>query len=76
MSQEATPEAAEQDRDLITRAEAAKLAGVDVRTVDRWANRGLITRYKVGGLQWVRFDAYEVGLMREPETGTVSSPGE
>jgi excisionase family DNA binding protein len=65
-STEATREAAEQDQDLITRAEAAELAGVNTRTIDRWANEERITRYKVGGLQWVRFDRHEVAGMREP----------
>lgn len=64
-SSEVTPEAARQDEDLITRVAAAELAGVGCRTIDRWANEGRITRYKVGGLQWVRFDRYEVANMRE-----------
>lgn len=48
----------------LTRAEAAALAGVDIRTIDRWANANLITRYKVGGLQWVRFKESEVLSMK------------
>lgn len=50
----------------LTRAQAAELAGVDVRTVDRWANDGLITRYKLGGMQWVRFMPSEIEAMRRP----------
>lgn len=52
--------------DLVTRAQAAELADVDVRTIDRWANEERITRYKVGGLQWVRFKRSEVEAMRAP----------
>lgn len=51
----------------LTRTEAAEHVActdygrrVDVRTVDRWANEGLITRYKTGGLQWVSFDRDEI----------------
>jgi excisionase family DNA binding protein len=51
----------------LTRAQAATLANVDVRTIDRWANDGLITRYKVGGLQWVRFKKSEILDMRKPQ---------
>ena len=51
---------------LITRAEAGELAGVDPKTVDRWANEGLVTRYKLGGFQWVRFDRDQVAAMRRP----------
>lgn len=56
-----------QPDDLITRRAAAELAGVDVRTVDRWANEGLITRYKLRGMQWVRFSGAEVARMRAAE---------
>lgn len=51
---------------LITREAAGELAGVGPRTVDRWANEGLIKRYKLGRLQWVRFDSREVEVMRRP----------
>jgi hypothetical protein len=44
---------------------------VDPRTVDRWANEGRITRHKVGGLQWVRFDRAELDRIgQEGPTGT------
>src|SRR3982751_1505807 len=51
---------------LITREAAGELASVGPRTVDRWANEGLIKRYKLGRLQWVRFDSREVEAMRRP----------
>jgi predicted DNA-binding transcriptional regulator AlpA len=56
---------------LLTRAQSAELAGVDPRTVDRWANEGRIERLKVGGLQWVRFRRSEILAMvsAEPEDG-------
>lgn len=36
---------------------------VNPRTVDRWADRGLIKRYKLGELQWVRFDRAELDAL-------------
>lgn len=51
---------------FLTRKEAGELAGVDPKTVDRWANEERVTRYKVGGLQWVRFDREQVLAMRRP----------
>lgn len=54
------------DTEWITRDEAAELVGVNVRTVDKWANDGRITRYRIGGLQWVRFNRSEVLAMMEP----------
>jgi excisionase family DNA binding protein len=59
---EDTDEAAE-----LTRGAAAELAGVDIRTIDRWANEGRLTRHKVGGMQWVRFKRSEVLDLRRPE---------
>lgn len=54
----------------LTRAEAAEHMActaygrvVNPRTVDRWADAGLITRTKVGGLQWVQFDRDELDRM-------------
>lgn len=54
----------------LTRTEAAKHMActaygreVNPRTVDRWADAGLISRTKVGGLQWVRFDRDELDQM-------------
>lgn len=52
----------------VTRSEAAQLAQVHVRTVDKWANEGRITRRKVGGLQWVRFSLLEIMAMRDLKT--------
>lgn len=46
--------------EFVTRAEAAELAGVDTRTIDRWANEGRIYRHKVGNRQWVRFRKVEI----------------
>lgn len=53
--------------EFVTRVQAAQLANVDVRTIDRWANGGLITRHKIGGLQWVRFKRSEVLDMLKPQ---------
>lgn len=54
------------EHDMITRSAAAELAGVDVRTIDRWANEHRITRYKIGGMQWVRFKRSEIEAMVTP----------
>jgi excisionase family DNA binding protein len=53
------------DNEWITRDEAAELAGVNVRTIDAWANAGRIDRHKVGGMQWVRFNRDQVLAMRQ-----------
>lgn len=54
----------------LTRAEAAEHMActaygrpVGPRTPDRWADEGRITRQKVGGLQWVRFDRDELNAL-------------
>lgn len=54
-------------KDRLTRTEAAEHVGcteygrtVNPRTIDRWADDGLITRYKQGGLQWVRYNRDEI----------------
>jgi hypothetical protein len=36
---------------------------VNPRTLDRWADRELITRQKVQGLQWVRFNRAELDAL-------------
>lgn len=56
--------------EFITRAEAADLAGVDTRTIDRWANEGKIVRHKVAGRQWVRFRRAEIEAMTRVEPAT------
>ena len=53
--------------EYISRREAAELTGRDMRTIDRWANQGRLTRYKRGGLQWVVFSRAEVLRMVEPQ---------
>lgn len=61
----------------MTRREAADYVGRDPRTVDRWANEGRLTRYKIGGLQHVRFSRAELDAMRAPapaSAGAVTDP--
>jgi excisionase family DNA binding protein len=60
--------------EFITRAEAAELAGVDTRTIDRWANEGKIIRHKVTGRQWVRFRRAEIEAMTRVEPVDVAGP--
>lgn len=50
----------------LTRSEAAALAGVSTRTVDRWANEKRITRYRQAGLRGIRFKRTEVEAILEP----------
>ena len=54
------------EHDMITRSAAADLVGVNERTIDRWANEHRITRYKIGGMQWVRFKRSEIEAMVTP----------
>lgn len=46
---------------LITKPEAARLAGVTVRTIDLWADRGLIIKLHLGPTGYpVRFCAVDI----------------
>jgi excisionase family DNA binding protein len=56
----------------LTRKEAAEHLRVHVRTVDKWADEGRITRYKVEGIQSVRFKREELDALMVPEV-TVES---
>lgn len=38
----------EQETQYITRKEAAKIVGVDVRTIDYWIRKGKLKRFKSG----------------------------
>lgn len=53
---------------LVTRTEAAEIAGVEPRTVTRWAARGRMTKYENARGQ-VRFDPAEAERMRDPDAG-------
>lgn len=57
-------------RTLITKAEAAELAGVNVRTIKRWAVAGRITetRDPVSGRPWYRRADFESGQTGTPES--------
>ena len=37
------------DPDLMTRREVAETLGIGLSTVDQWANRGLLRKYRIGG---------------------------
>jgi len=52
-------------RELLTRDQAAELMGVQVRTIDRWADSGWITRYRVN-INGVRFTREDLEKMRQP----------
>jgi excisionase family DNA binding protein len=52
----------------ITKAEAAELMRVKPATVARWAREGRITKYKVAGLQSVRYSQEELLSLLQPET--------
>ena len=50
----------------LTKDEAADHLRVKPRTIDRWAEQGKITKYKVGDLQSVRFDRDELDRLIKP----------
>ncbi len=68
------------ERVWFTKDEAAAHVRVRPRTIDRWANEGRITRYKVDGMQSVRFARDELDQLIQPSTGSVPAqtdvPGE
>lgn len=53
------------ETEWITRAEAARRAGVHLRTVAGWLAKGKLTRY-VDGVGRVRIDADELRTLIEP----------
>lgn len=59
----------------LTRKEAAEHMRVNVRTIDRWADDGLLTEYKVGGLQSTRFKRADLDAMVKPVTEAASRQG-
>lgn len=54
------------DHKWLTRTEAGIFCGVNPRTIDRWADdpRVSLTRHRLHGLQWVRFDLAELEAIR------------
>lgn len=56
----------ENTRELISRDEAARRAGVSVRTVGRWVFQGRLTKY-TDGLGHVRIDAAELRELTTPQ---------
>jgi len=50
----------------LTREEAAERLRCSKHTVDRWTREGKLTKYKVGDLQSVRFDADQVDALVQP----------
>lgn len=65
------------DNECLTRSEAALLAGVSERTINRWAERGLVRVTRPAGpwgvAQYDREDVLRVALR---ETVTLTLPGE
>ena len=55
----------------LTKAEAADRMRVTERTLDRWAEAGRLTRYRVEGIQSVRFARAELDalIVAEPAAG-------
>lgn len=59
----------------LTRKEAAEHMRVSERTIDRWADDGLLQEYKVGGLQSTRFKRADLDAMVKPvEPGVPAIP--
>lgn len=55
-------------KNLITRGEAAKRAGVNPRTIDNWRKAGLLKTYMIrGGPQRIRVDASELEKLTTPQ---------
>lgn len=55
------------DSCMITKDEAAGLADVTTRTIELWANQGLITKFTVGPTgYWVRFCREEIKAAKDP----------
>lgn len=52
----------------LTKDEAAEHLRVKPRTIDRWAADGKIQKYKIDGLQSVRFDRDELDRLVVPAT--------
>lgn len=50
----------------LTREQAAERLCVSKHTVDRWVRERRLTKYKVGDLQSVRFNAAEVDNLVQP----------
>lgn len=61
----------DQTRNLITRGRAAALAGVSVRTIDRWLADGRLTKY-VDGRGAVSVDADELTRLITPQPMTAA----
>ncbi len=63
-----------QTRKWLTRREAAREAGVSVRTIARWLADGTLTRHGIRKGKGVRIDASELARITEPDaeepTGT------
>jgi hypothetical protein len=62
----------EEQRDYLSRAEAAELLGRDIRTIDRYRRtegpdgKPLLTTYQRPGVQGVSLDREEVERLRHP----------
>lgn len=63
------------DACMITKDEAAGLAGVTTRTIELWVSQGKITKFTVGPAgYWVRFCRAEILAAQEPvPVGTASA---
>lgn len=65
------------DACMITKDEAAGLAGVNTRTIELWVSKGAITKFTVGPTgYWVRFCREEILATKAPvevSVGTVSA---
>lgn len=81
----AAPELAPKDVKTVSRVVAARLAGVDPRTISRWAANGVLVKYR-GPRGDVQFAEEAVRALRkepedrqaradpEPESGTLDLP--
>jgi len=62
------------DACMVTKDQAAELAGRSVRTIELWAEQGLITKFTVGPAgYWVRFCRDEIRAAMDPVAVLTSS---
>lgn len=62
------------DACMITKDEAAGLAGVTTRTIELWAADGLITKFTVGPAgYWVRFCREQIKAAKDPVAVLIDS---
>jgi excisionase family DNA binding protein len=55
-----------QPEEFITRAESADILKIEIRTLDRWVQKGRLRAYRVPGSRLIRFKRKEVMALLQP----------